>query len=682
MVGYEIGNYKIISFLGKGSFSSVYKCINKNGEYFALKIFNLEYVFSESQKKKSRINKEIDSLKSVESDFVMKYFEHGSYMDGEIEYLFLVLEFIEGEPLTKYIEKNNLDFENKIRVFEEILNALNAIHKCNIIHRDLKPDNIMITNDGKIKLIDFGLSKIIDRTRITSTGNPIGSPIFMSPEQVKGSIEEIDFRSDFYSMGIILFFILTQEYPFKSLAIEDLYLKIIRELPKSVLLLDSTIPSNIDKLINKLLEKNNYDRPQSIDEIVNLLKNDKEIHEVSKNIFDSVFYLRLLDEKTLIGKMEAHNYNLKKAIFPIHLKKSQKGLLKFLQDKKCDFWFDPSTMRLAYDNFINTKGLVELPYAPLNGKEVTVNYLSNSKNRELYVEKAVRHQIELKSNYIVAPFHYSNNNTTQELRPFENESWFTLDIKIAKETKEFLKKNSLKYELIVGACIRISTLNNEEDTSFFINLVSSLPADYFWVYVDSIDYETSYENLIKYIKLLRLIQLKTNKKVVAGRIPGPVGLILSCFGIYGFEGGSSRFEKFSEDLLRPDGKTYNMYCNYYFPSLLKTIPINRRDPSKIKAITESDLDKKTLCDCGFCDELFKKYKISDSNSKSHFLLVREKELIELNAFKTIEERIKHMQKRIENAINLIENMGDVFKPSETNYLKKWKKVLKYFNEEE
>lgn len=106
------------------------------------------------------------------------------------------MDYVDGEDLSKYIINHILTTDQAVSIFKSIVMGVNAIHEQRIVHRDLKPANIYITLDGKVKILDFGLSKLIDFTSITSTGAEIGSPLYMSPEQVKDG-KNIDYRSDY-----------------------------------------------------------------------------------------------------------------------------------------------------------------------------------------------------------------------------------------------------------------------------------------------------------------------------------------------------------------------------------------------------------------------------------------------------------------------------------------------------
>lgn len=125
------------------------------------------------------------ALKSVSHPNVVSYIDDGEFIDNGVKYLYVVMDYVDGQDLAHYIQSTDTSPDEAIVIFKDILSGVEAIHKRNIVHRDLKPANIYITSTGQIKILDFGLSKLIDFTSITSTGAEIGSPLYMSPEQVK-----------------------------------------------------------------------------------------------------------------------------------------------------------------------------------------------------------------------------------------------------------------------------------------------------------------------------------------------------------------------------------------------------------------------------------------------------------------------------------------------------------------
>jgi len=178
--GLIINGYNFIDVVGSGNFCTVYK-VKKDNVIYAAKVFLESFVLKEYTSDRNRITNEIDALKIVNSENLVKYYDDFEHiLESGLKTHIIIMEFVTGEKLTNVI-KNNTNEEQLIELFKCILIAVSQLPNYGIIHRDLKPDNILVTADGKIKIIDYGLAKLIDFSSITRT---IGSPMFMSPEQM------------------------------------------------------------------------------------------------------------------------------------------------------------------------------------------------------------------------------------------------------------------------------------------------------------------------------------------------------------------------------------------------------------------------------------------------------------------------------------------------------------------
>lgn len=675
MLGKNINGYEIIEYIGKGQFGTVYKC-KKTERIYAIKIFNIEYVYTEFRKNSSdnRITREIAALKMVEHENVIKLFDEGVFEENNQYYVYVVMEYIDGIDLHEFLYTNNLGFNDIEAIFTQVLEGLDAIHKKNIVHRDLKPQNIFITRANKIKILDFGLSKLIDFTSITSTGDMIGSPVYMSPEQIKDS-KNIDYRSDYYALGVILFELIAKTYPYGEIVSRDqLFYKIIHEPPISVLQFVPSTPNCIDNLIMNLLSKMNYLRPNSKEEIIRYLSLSpvQDSCDISTT-FEPSFYLRVWNEKSVLEGYYNDGFTVENVVFPINHQKQQKNLLKNIKDNQVNFIIDPATMRLAYDTFTDVKGLVELPYAPQGYTRLELeNFIELEQKRE-YVKLVVEEQMKHNPSFIVAPFHVSNNSNLVTIKNANIETWFSLDVKLLKETKDYLVANNIDKKLVGGFCIKADILTATTEKEYFLNVLSGLPCDMYWVYVDCINYETGAAQIYHYISTLLELQKSTNKPVIAGRV-GTIGLLLLAFGLYAFESGAGRFESFYEDLYKEATDAYNMYVMYYIPELMKNVPIERRNPSKIISILKAKAGIDLKCNCPYCEGKQPDELIDDPNTKRHFLYRRQEE-IEILRSMSVPQRLDYIEERIKNAITYYKELSPVFKESDYSFLKTWQRVI-------
>ena len=675
MLGKNINGYTLTAFKGSGSFGSVYIC-EKDNSTFAMKIFNISYVFSEFSKgDDNRITREIAALKSVNHPNVVSYVDDGTFNDHGVQYLYVVMDYLEGQDLQSYAKGHDLDERDVLTIFRCIIAGVDAIHAQHIIHRDLKPANIYITNQGEIKILDFGLSKLIDFTSITSTGAEIGSPLYMSPEQVRDS-KNIDYRSDYYALGVILYELLSKHHPYGTIQSRtELFYKIVNEPPISIRQYVPTIPNAIDNLITSLLEKENYKRPNSIADIQIYLKDkskDSEIKTTKK--FSPTFFLRTWNEKSVLEAYIKDGYSVENYIFPINHQSQQKNLLKLIMESGANYMIDPATMRLAYDTFSEVKGLVALPYAPQGLNRLELDDLRPLQSKRDYVKKVIDAQLQYDPTYIVAPFHVSNNSNLVRIKATDEENWFSLDVKLLYEAKDYLRQIDCQLPLIGGFCIKTDILTTKTEREYFLNVVSSLPCDYYWIYVDCIDNSSNPAQLYQYANTLLALQKSTNKPVIAGRI-GTFGLVLLAFGLFGFEAGSARFESFYEDLYKNTSDSYNMYVNYYFPELMRNVPIERKNPAKIIRLLSSGTGNDISCNCPYCAHKQPEDLANDQLSKKHFLYRRQEEINFLRSLDTTNDRVSYIEMRIQNAINYHQALRPIFKTDEYAHFKVWQAVI-------
>lgn len=677
MIGKNINGYEIKDFKGSGSFGSVYSC-EKNGIVYAIKIFNSAYVHSEfSRGDDNRITREIQALKYVNDPSVVAYVDDGSYIDNSIKYFYVVMDYVDGQELREYLKTNTPTVDEAINIFKKILSGIVAIHKNNIIHRDLKPANIYIMKDINIKILDFGLSKLIDFTSITSTGAEIGSPLYMSPEQIKDS-KNIDYRSDYYALGVILFELLSKQNPYGKIQSKtELFYKIVNEPPISIRQYIPTIPNFIDNLIANLLEKENYKRPNNPLEILSYFELPKSVDasvKTYRKVFAPTFFLRTWNEKSVIEAYTKDGYNVENYIFPINHQTQQKNLLSKIIQSGSNFMIDPATMRLAYDTFSEVKGLVALPYAPDGLNRLEIDDLKILADKQKYVKKVVDAQLAYNPTYIVAPFHVSNNSNLIRIKATDDENWFSLDVKLLYETKDYLNSINCNLPLVGGFCVKTDILTTKTEREYFLNVVSSLPCDVYWIYVDCIDNNSNPAQLYHYANTMLTIQKSTNKPVIAGRI-GTFGLVLLSFGLFGFESGASRFESFYEDLYKNAGDSYNLYLNYYFSELMRNVPIERKNPAKIISLLSSKTGHDIVCTCPYCKGKRPEDLVDGPLAQKHFLFRRQEEINQLRSIPNINERVSFTEVRVQNAITYHQALKPVFKADDYNHFKVWQTVI-------
>lgn len=268
MIGQTILHYKILDKLGEGGMGIVYKAEDtKLKREVAIKF--LPHTINVNEKDRLRLKAEAQIAAGLNHPNIATVFAIEEFGDDT----FIVMEYVQGSEL-KEIIKNSPD--KKIRLTDflnyaiQISEGLNVAHKRGIIHRDIKSTNIMLSEDGRIRIMDFGLAHIQGDPLITKKGSTPGTTAYMSPEQLRG--EEADFRSDIWSLGIVLFEMLTGQPPFQGNFDQAVVYSILHEKPKSLKKLNPDVPDEIEQIVMQCLEKDRKKRIQSAEELLNRLK--------------------------------------------------------------------------------------------------------------------------------------------------------------------------------------------------------------------------------------------------------------------------------------------------------------------------------------------------------------------------------------------------------------------------
>jgi serine/threonine protein kinase/tetratricopeptide (TPR) repeat protein len=261
------GRYKIIEEIGKGGMGRVYKVHDKEiEESVALKLLKPE--IAADQKTVERFRNEIKLARKIVHKNVGRMYDLGR----EKESLYITMEYVPGQDLSGLIRQSGrLTAETAISLTEQICDGLDEAHKLGVVHRDLKPSNIMIDRDGNARIMDFGIARSLKTRGMTGAGVMIGTPEYMSPEQVEG--KEVDQRSDIYSLGIILYEMVTGRVPFEGDTPFTIGVKQKSEKPQSPKEINSQVPDDLNNVILKCLEKDKEKRFQSTGDMQSELEN-------------------------------------------------------------------------------------------------------------------------------------------------------------------------------------------------------------------------------------------------------------------------------------------------------------------------------------------------------------------------------------------------------------------------
>jgi TolB-like protein/Flp pilus assembly protein TadD len=271
------GRYQIIEEIGKGGMGKVYKVLDKEiNTNVALKLIKPEIAADE--KTIERFRNELKTARDITHKNVCRMYdlnkEEGSY--------YITMEYVPGEDLRKLTRKvGQLSAGKSISIVKQICEGLSEAHRLGVVHRDLKPQNIMVDEEGNARIMDFGIARSLKAKGITDKGIIIGTPEYMSPEQVEG--KGIDHRSDIYSLGIILYEMVAGRVPFEGDTPLSIAMKHKNEMPKEPIEFNAQIPEDLNQLILKCLEKDKNNRFQNSNELLSeLIKIEKEIPTTEK----------------------------------------------------------------------------------------------------------------------------------------------------------------------------------------------------------------------------------------------------------------------------------------------------------------------------------------------------------------------------------------------------------------
>jgi tetratricopeptide (TPR) repeat protein len=261
------GRYQIIDELGKGGMGKVYRVLDKKlNEEVALKLIKPE--ISQDKKTVERFSNELKLSRKIVHKNIARMFD----LNEEKGTHYITMEYVRGEDLKRLIRKiGQLSAGQAIPIVKQICEGLGEAHRLGVVHRDLKPQNVMVDEDGNARIMDFGIARSPESKGITGAGVMIGTPEYMSPEQVEG--KETDQRSDIYSLGIILYEMVTGRVPFEGDTPFTVGVKHKSEPPKDPKELNSQIPEELSRVILKCLEKDKEERYQSASEARSELEN-------------------------------------------------------------------------------------------------------------------------------------------------------------------------------------------------------------------------------------------------------------------------------------------------------------------------------------------------------------------------------------------------------------------------
>ena len=256
----RIPGIKVLRLIGEGGMARVYLA-SREGDDDPLVVKILRREILANKLALARFMEEYSMVERIQSRHVARIYGHGNSED----HAYLVMEFFEGGDLHKRLTGKAMEPGEALRIFRELMFALGDIHEKGILHRDLKPQNLMFREDGTLAILDFGIAKDIAAVDRTHQGEVLGTPRYMSPEQVQG--RALDLRTDIYSAGVLLYQMLTGQHLFDADTAMEVAMQHLNTSPPA-------LPEHLERyqrLLDKLLEKDREARFRNADEVIGFL---------------------------------------------------------------------------------------------------------------------------------------------------------------------------------------------------------------------------------------------------------------------------------------------------------------------------------------------------------------------------------------------------------------------------
>jgi eukaryotic-like serine/threonine-protein kinase len=268
-IGAVVGKYKILNKVGHGGMSVVYRAIDQDlGREVAVKV--LHDHLADSQEARDRFAREARAVAKLKHPNILEIYDYAGSDNNAATHNYIVTEFIEGQTLKQFVTAQPLTFpEIAALICLQISRALQHAHSASVLHRDIKPENVMIRSDGAVKLMDFGISHMVDLERLTVTGQLLGSPAYMAPEHVEG--KPIDYRTDVFALGTVLYQLCTGNLPFSGKNAHEVLRKIVEGKFPDPRHANPAVSNPLARIILRAMAAAPNDRYQTVTEMTDAL---------------------------------------------------------------------------------------------------------------------------------------------------------------------------------------------------------------------------------------------------------------------------------------------------------------------------------------------------------------------------------------------------------------------------
>jgi non-specific serine/threonine protein kinase len=277
MIGQTISHYKITAKLGAGGMGEVYLAEDtKLKRKVALKF--LPQSFTKDVDTRSRFQREAEALAALNHPNIVTVFDVSEHEHNP----YIVMEYIEGQSLRELVATGDLPIDRILDIVSQVADGLSAAHKREIIHRDIKSENIIVSSEGRVKIMDFGLATWRGVSKVTKEGSTVGTMAYMSPEQAEG--RKVDHRADLFSLGVVLYELITGRLPFSGDHEAAIIYSIVNETPEPLARYKSNLPDGLQEIIGKALEKDPELRHQTASGFLSDIRRLRRLSESSVSV--------------------------------------------------------------------------------------------------------------------------------------------------------------------------------------------------------------------------------------------------------------------------------------------------------------------------------------------------------------------------------------------------------------
>lgn len=661
----EINGYKIIQTLGAGNFATTLE-VEKGGNTYALKLIR-ENLMDKDALHSKRIEREIRILRHIENDNVVKYVDNGIITDGVQKYQYIVMEYVPGKTLEALIESKDLSIQEACLLGKNIFEGIQAIHSSNVIHRDLKPSNIMVLNDNMdIKILDFGISKLIDASTLTTTGQGMGTFAYMAPEQLR-SAKTVDYRADYYSAAAIFYEMISGERPLKmSNQIEAIH-KILNEVPKPLAKIVLDVPLELSEMAEILLRKQPYERYVSCESVTTILDKYKRVGMRSSEKLKSIYF------STDIEFLPMPIQNDSKAVLEFHKSHSIKGAVfsapqllhsdknyRELSNENIRLLIDPYTQTLGYSAFTTKPTYKKIPYLVSPLRKETPKDFSNIASLQRRVKEVIDFQLQYKTSILLAPFHFWES-------PADN--WINVDYNACKESKAYTQSIGISRPVYQGISFQIGQFEDIDAISDIVNLVTSANPDGYYLQISGNFDSLNSNHYLAYAMLVQMLA-ESRKEIIVSRI-NDFSLGLIALGANTVATGLGQSDNFKKEYLEREqsGATSR---RYYLKPLMGLLNQNM-----LEDILSTKAGKNCVCYCDFCNGSTNTDKLCEfNNTIKHHIFIKNKQMLELSSLNSV-DRIKKFSDDTAEAVQLIKNINKEKRIKNFGYshLEVWRDVI-------